>query len=155
MSRSFTLVEVLITSLILAIIAGIGMMGLFGYQKSAQIYDTTQKIAIYIEFAKTKSITQENGYQWGIHLEHPENGQSFWQLFYGNSFSSDHSLDKIYLPKGLEFILPAKGQSEDFIFQKSSGYLSSNSATSTTLYSLADSSQVKTITVNKYGVINY
>ncbi len=153
--QAFTLIEILITSIVLVLISSIGFVTFFTSQKNTQLYSNAEKIAIYMEIAKEKSINQENGHKWGLHIEHPTSGQSFWQIFYGNIFSSSTALSPIYLPKGIEFYLPAGGESENFFFKKITGYLETNSATSTIIYSLAEQSQKKKITVSKYGVIDY
>ena len=154
--KSFTLLELLVTMGVLAVVAGISFSVLSGYQRGNKLESSTRQLAIYLEFAREESIAQKNGYSWGVHLENPTGASySFWRMFYGNTYSTSTALDPIYLPKNVEFSNPADGSSEDFLFGKATGYLDSSSATSTSLYSVLNPSLTKTITVNSFGLISY
>ena len=154
--KSFTLLELLITMGILAVIAGISLSFLFNYRRGERLDETIRQLAVYLEFAREESIAQKNGYSWGVHLENPAGSSySFWQMFYGDTYSTSTALDPIYLPKNVEFSKPADGSSEDIVFDKITGYLSSGSATSTSLYSLLTPGKTETITINSLGLISY
>jgi len=148
--KSFTLVELLIVIGIIAVIAGFGMLNLYPYWRSKTLEGTAEKIAIFLENAKAKSMVQENGSAWGVHFENPTSSQSFFSLFYG-SYSSSTVIQTIYLPKQIEFSDPSEGSSKEIIFEKLTG--KTGTSTQIKIYLISSPSQQKTIEVNSFGKI--
>jgi len=152
MKKSYSLIEILIGALLIALVATFGGLYLFGYWRAKTIEGMAKKIVFYLEFAKTKSIAQENQSGWGVHFENPSSGPSFFSLFY-NHYSSTTTLEVIYLPSQIEFSEPSEGNSKEIIFEQLSGKLASTSATSIKIYLKTDPNQTKTIEVNPFGRI--
>ena len=73
----------------------------------------------YLRYAQQKSISQDGGNQWGVHFENPANGDGFYSLYSGTSYSSPQ--ETRYLPGGLEFQLPSSDNAVDISFSKLTG----------------------------------
>ena len=63
-------------------------------------------------------------------------------------------MEKIYLPKRVEFSDPADNSSKEIIFQKITGFLKGGSDNSVTIYLEENPSQTKTINVNSKGLVS-
>jgi len=117
--NAFTLLELLIVIAITATLSVVGV-GFYVNQQKAKILDNTaQEIANYLRYAQQKSISQEQGLQWGVHFENPASGSDFYVLYTGATYSSP--IETKYLPAGIEFQTPASGNSVNVSFNKLTG----------------------------------
>ncbi|MCD6528481.1 type II secretion system protein [bacterium] len=153
--KGFTLLEVIITLSILGILALISVLTLYSCFRGNLLDETSQKIVFYLELAREKSIAQNQGKNWGVYFENPSGtDNSFFSLFYGDNYSSDNSVEKIYLPKKVEFSDPADNSSKEVVFRKITGFLKGGSDNSVTIYLKENPSQTKTIDVNLKGLVS-
>ena len=154
--KGFTLLEILIALSILSILVLISVLTLYSRFRGNLLNETSQKIVFYLELAREKSIAQDQGKNWGVYFENPSGADnSFFSLFYGNNYSPANSVEKIYLPKKVEFSDPADNSSKEIIFQKITGFLKGGSDNnSVTIYLEENPSQTKTINVNSKGLVN-
>ena len=148
--KTFTLTEFLIVMAIVAAIAGFGIFNLYPYWRSKNLEGMAEKIAIFLENAKAKSMVQENGSSWGVHFENPTSSQSFFSLFYG-SYSTSTTIQTIYLPNQIEFSDPSDGNFKEIIFEKITG--KTGTSTQIKIYLISSPSEQKTIEVNSFGKI--
>jgi prepilin-type N-terminal cleavage/methylation domain-containing protein len=117
--KAFTLLELLIVIGITAVLSAVGV-GFYVNQQKAKILDNTaQEIANYLRYAQQKSISQEQGQQWGVHFENPSSGSGFYALYTGTTYSSP--IETKYLPAGIEFQTPSSGNSVNVSFNKLTG----------------------------------
>ena len=153
--NAFTLLEVLIVLSLLAILPSVATFGFFGYQKKIALETSQSDIVIYLRLAQNKAITGEDGDvngvsdKWGVRFINSTD--DYYQVFYGNTYSSDNVKEQVYLTSFVKFNDPAEGQTKNIIFEKNSG---ATTATSTTIYFSADPSQTKTISINSNGKIS-
>jgi len=72
--RALTYIEILLVIGITAIISTIGA-GFYVNQQKVKVLETTaQEIVAYLKYAQQKSISQEQGLQWGVHFENSISG---------------------------------------------------------------------------------
>jgi len=148
--KAFALTELLVVMAIIAAIAGFGIFSLSPYWRSKNLEGMAEKIAIFLENAKAKSMVQEKGSAWGVHFENPTSSQSFFSLFYG-SYSSSTVIQTVYLPNHIEFSDPSDGNSKEIIFEKLTG--KTGTSTQIKIYLISSPSQQKIIEVNSFGKI--
>ncbi|MGC8651552.1 MAG: pilus assembly FimT family protein [Minisyncoccia bacterium] len=149
---AFTLVELLIVIGITAILSVVGV-GFYASQQKAKILENTaQEITNYLRYIQQKSVSQEQGLQWGVHFENPTSGSDFYALYTGTTYTSP--VETKYLPTGIIFTTPATGNSVNVSFNKLTG--TNYSGTSQTIVIQATSSgATKTISVSSQGLITY
>jgi len=135
---------------IITVIAGFGVLSLYPYWRSKTLEGTAEKIAIFLENAKAKSIVQERESAWGVHFENPISSPSFFSLFYG-SYSSSTTVQTVYLPNHIEFSDPSDGNSKEIIFEKLTGKIATS--TQIKIYLISSPSQQKIIEINSFGKI--
>ncbi|MEK7657952.1 MAG: prepilin-type N-terminal cleavage/methylation domain-containing protein [Patescibacteria group bacterium] len=149
--KAFTLIELLIVVAIMAILAAVGSVNLFNFRAQNNLNLTVNEIISLLRNAQNRSITQENGSNWGVHLENPSNQDDFYALFQGAVYSSGNTVLRANLRPTVQFNDPSSGASKDIIFNSISGL---PFASTTVIISLkSDSSKIKTITVNANGRI--
>lgn len=115
-SPAFTLMELLIVVGITTVLAGIGVYSYVNQQRAKLLDTAAQEIVGYLRYTQQKSMAQEGGNQWGVHFENPASGSDFYALYSGASYSSP--AETRYLPKGIEFTIPASSETIDITFYK-------------------------------------
>ena len=150
-SSAFTLIEVLISLVILTVIATIGLVSLSRYRYLNELDLETEKLANYLRQARNRAINGEEGLNWGVRLVNNQTNPHYYFLFKGDDYNNP--LETIYLSSRIQFLDPSNGNFKDLIFQRATGY---HLATSTIILALRNDQNIsKTITVNYYGLINY
>jgi type II secretory pathway pseudopilin PulG len=149
-SRAFTLIEVLIITGTIAIIAAAGFLSLSNFRNNQDLRLAARGISLALRSAQSRSISQENGNFWGVRFSQPskeiilfENSSS---CAYGSNISSQ------VLKSQLEFRVPASGNL-DVCFEKISGYSSAASDVTITIGVIGDVNAKKDITIYKNGRI--
>ncbi len=68
MNKAFTLIELIISIGILAILAGVGFINIINYRHRQDITSTTQEIVEVLRNAQNRSLSQERrtGYIWHV-----------------------------------------------------------------------------------------
>jgi len=119
---AFTLVELLIVIGVTATLSVVGIGFYVNQQKAKILENTAQEIVNYLRYAQQKSVSQEQGFQWGVHFDNPTSGSDFYGLYSGSSYAT--TTETKYLPAGIEFQNPAPSNSVDVSFKKLTGFLS-------------------------------
>lgn len=117
----FTLVELLITVGIIAILAGFGTVNFFSYKQKNDISSAGQKLLAVLRDAQQKSIGQESGMQWGVHFVN-STSTDYYEVFHGASYSSGNVVSKTVLAGGLNLSDLQSGNSKDVVFSPVSGH---------------------------------
>jgi len=113
------LLELLIVIGITATISTLGVSIYVNQQKAHLLETTAQEITNYLRYAQQKSVSQEQGLQWGVHFENPASGSDFYALYTGTTYSSPRETK--YLPAGIEFQTPSSSNSVNISFTKLAG----------------------------------
>jgi prepilin-type N-terminal cleavage/methylation domain-containing protein len=118
---AFTLIEVLVVVAVSAVIATGGFVMFSGYQKNQNIKLTLSELTATIRDIQKRSVTQENGKQWGIRLS---NGTAHsFQTWSGLSYASGTPDQTYSLKRNVQFGNPPSGFTTDLIFQAMTGIL--------------------------------
>ncbi len=119
----FTLIELIITISITAILASVGFVNLIGYFQRKNLDLTGQEVAAVLRSAQSYSTSQEDGKQWGIHFENTTSSDEvdFYELFSGASYSTSTVAQKVPLQSGINFSNPPIGQSINVFFAPTTG----------------------------------
>ena len=149
----FTLIELVISIGILAILAGIGFISIINYKQRQALSSATQEIVTVLRNAQDRSISQESGNRWGVYFENPLSGSAFYDLFQGLNYATNTIVSRNVLPSGIQFDTPASGSSSTIIFSPVTGL--PNSQTTIKISLLNSSTNSSTIIVSANGKIQY
>ncbi len=145
----FTLIELLIVIAIIVLLAIFSVLNLSGFRVQQSLRVAASNFSTFLRDAQQKSISQEDGLQWGVRLAKPGSGRDYYYLFNGPSFTS--AIVTVALPSGLEFD-PASGPfPKDLIFAKATGL--PISAATITIRLVNNPSSNAIITINAQGSI--
>ena len=151
MRKGFSLIELLITIGIVAVLGTIGTMNLVNY-RSRNILDLqTQEIVATLRDAQSRSISQENGRPWGIHFENPSSDSDYYSLFASSTYNSSDINSTTTLNSAVVFLDPSAGGSKNVNFSAVTGLPSA--ADSLAIALKANNSVSSTITINAIGQI--
>jgi len=115
--RGFTLLEIIITLAILAILAVVTAGGLASYRESAALDQAADEILELLREARSKTLGSEGGLEYGMHFE-----ASQVILFKGTAYAAAEVT--VSLPPSVEMISPPA----DFYFERLTGETSAGSA---------------------------
>ncbi|MFA5392117.1 MAG: type II secretion system protein [Candidatus Paceibacterota bacterium] len=151
MKKGFTMIELLIVIGITAVLSVVSV-GFYANQQKAKLLESTaQEIASYLKYTQQKSVSQEQGLQWGIHFDNPTSGSDFYALYTGTTYSS--AVETKYLPAGITFQTPTPGSSTDASYEKLTGLLYGGSYQQIILVNT--SGLTKNILTCQQGLISY
>ncbi len=156
-SSAFTLIELLITITIVAVLAVVGTINLFGYRSRLDLNNAGQEIAVTLKEAQNRSISQEStstqggGSRWGIHFENRATSTDYYDLFWGTTYSATNVASRTFLPTSVTFTNPPSGSSTDVIFAPVTGLAAS---TVITVAGNSQGSAVEDIIVSSNGKIS-
>ena len=160
MNKAFTLIELIISIGILAILAGVGFINIVNYKHRQDLTSTTQEIIEVVRNAQNRSLSQEatstagTGGRWGVYFENPTgSGNDFYELFKGTSYAGGTVVSKSVLPSNTQFEEPASGSSSTIIFSPITGLPNASATIKISLISSPTSSS--TITVGANGNIGF
>ena len=148
--KGFTMLEFLIVIGITATLSVVGVGFYINQQKAKLLELTAQEIASYLKYTQQKSVSQEQGLQWGVHFDNPTSGSDFYALYTGTTYSSP--IETKYLPAGIIFTTPATGNSANISFNKLTGTNYSGTSQSLVIQSTSNSATT-TISVFSQGLI--
>ncbi len=149
-TEGFTILELVISIGILAVLGTISVLSLNGYGTSQNLQLSINELSAVVQSTQKRSITQENGHGWGIHFLNAT-GTSQYTVFSGPSFASGTPERTYSLRRGIQFVDPASGTSKDLIFAPETGLPSGYF--SILLASQANLSQQRFIAVGANGVL--
>ncbi|MBP8994728.1 MAG: prepilin-type N-terminal cleavage/methylation domain-containing protein [Bacteroidales bacterium] len=153
LQKGFTLVELIISIALIAIIVGISFSNLGGHQEKLEVDLEAEKIVAYLRETRNRAIAGQDDSSWGIHFVNTSS-DDYYNLFKGLTFSTSAIVETRFLSNKIQFLIPAINESVDVVFLKSSGELSSSEKI-IVLQSIINSEITSTIEINKLGQINY
>lgn len=150
--RGFTLIEIMVVMGIFAILSGFGILNLLNLQTKSTFGTSVNNLIADIKDQQNKAIvgdTEGTGVysELGIYFE-----SDGYVLFRGLNYSpADPSNFAVELNPNIT--LSNNFPSSEIVFLKNSGEISNFTGGSNTITIQADSGEEKTITINKYGVL--
>lgn len=151
--RGFTLVELLISVAILAIMGAMGAVSLSGFRRDRQLELAASDITYTLRRAQSAAIAQENSSAWGVHFDNPSSGADSFSLFYGNSYATGTILSMNRLSSFLDYSDPSTGSTKDVLFAKATGL--PGASTTIVIIRAGVASSSRTVTVNAIGKASY
>ena len=145
--KGFSLLELIISLAIIAIIGSLAGLGLVIYQRSIAADSTAREITGQLRLAQRKAISGEDGDlngqgdSWGIRFSN--SSDDTYQVFYGTVYNSASTTATVYLPSSAKFTDPTEGNTKDIIFTKLTG----TTTPETISIALPDGSDSRTITI--------
>ncbi len=152
--KGVSLIELLVSMAIVAVLAGLGTMILFGRRGQVELEGTAQQMSILLKEARSRSISQASSTSWGVHFENATNTAPFYALFATGTYSTSTRINYNRLPQSVGYVsssLPF-GASTDIVFDQMTG-----SATTTNLriYLIANPANSSTISVSLSGLVDW
>lgn len=142
-----TLIELLISIAILAVVAILVTSGFNSFRESTQLNEAHSAILGMLKDARSRTLSSEKNTQYGVHFE-----TSQVVIFSGSSYSSGFSSNEPYTLPSLARISSINfGGSADIVFARLTGSASANGTI--TIESFSNPSKTKTITIISSGVV--
>lgn len=149
-NRGFSLLELLIVTSIIVVIASIGTGFYLNYSKNVEINSIANVIVFDLKQVQSKAMIGEGGFKWGIHFVN--NTTTFYYEIFSTPTDFNDAGKVIiytnYLTNGVTFSSPGSDSSTDIIFNKISG------GTAGTSVVIISQSNTRTISVSSIGNIS-
>lgn len=118
----FTLLEIVIVTALTAILGTAAVMSLPTVFRSTTELDAAAKqLQDNLVGAQQNAQSQYENSAWGVYLNAATAGSHYYKVFYGDSYATGTVTDTVYLPKSVEFLTPAQGNTEEIDFPKVTG----------------------------------
>ena len=123
--KGFTLIELLIVVLIMAAIGSVSLVYLSEHSNLQTLTSVTSQVGALLRQAQSDSMTEEQGAQWGVHLDATTSTLEYFSMFStpNGTYGSSTLASRYALPPGVCFAtssVPA-GSSTNIIFAAVSG----------------------------------
>ena len=118
MSKGFTILEILISLSVLAIIAVIILTTFVSFRKSQALVLDTDTVVAVLRQARNQTIASKNSSAYGVHF-----ASSKVTLFTGSTYSSGSSSNQDFILNSTDSVLTISlaGGGSDVVFQRLSG----------------------------------
>jgi len=120
----FTMIELLVTIGIVAILSSVSFISLGTYRKKQNIERTLDEVVAAVQSTQKRSVTQEGGYAWGMRFENNTTSHTY-EIFKGSTYASSTSMSKLGLSRALQLMNPYASSTFDALFAPITGALSS------------------------------
>ena len=150
--KGVTLIELLITVGILAVVAVIGALSLSSYRERQKLELEGRELATILRDVQNRSLSQESGTPWGIRFVNATSGTYTYQIFSGSSYASGTIVESQALSTGISFSEPYASSTYDITFPALTGRHSASKIVS--FVAGTGNLLVGDIIVNKSGMIN-
>jgi len=143
----FTVIEILLTVSIIAILTSVGMVNYTRNYRITALKNAAEEIATGFRLAQQKSMSQEQGVAWGVHLNNADGANPYFDVFF-NAYAPENIIHHYRLPDTVGISNPVEGSGFTMSFAKLTGLPSTSTAI--TLINRG-SGQTRTITINQFG----
>ncbi|HPD55367.1 MAG TPA: prepilin-type N-terminal cleavage/methylation domain-containing protein [Candidatus Paceibacterota bacterium] len=154
-NRGFTLIELIISLVIIAMIAVISFANLSGHREELSVDLEAEKMVAYLREARNRALAGQDDSSWGVHFVNVASDSDYYNLFKGLTFNTSTIVDTHFLSKQVEFVVPPVDSSSDIVFLRSTGNLSNSATFTVVIRSVVEPKYSSTIEVNRIGQINY
>ncbi|MFA6521305.1 MAG: prepilin-type N-terminal cleavage/methylation domain-containing protein [Candidatus Gracilibacteria bacterium] len=158
MKKAFTLIEVIIVTVLLATMAVIGTISISNYQRDTALGTTAASLVSQLRYAQGRAISGEGTTTWGIHFDTTE---QFYAIYQGLNWGAATDIVKTYLMHGVLLYNPTlNGAGTDVLFSRLTGITSqygtgAGSAAICITNTSAPTTCKKTITITANGKISW
>ncbi|MBN2197711.1 prepilin-type N-terminal cleavage/methylation domain-containing protein [Candidatus Wolfebacteria bacterium] len=151
--KGFSLIELIISIAILAIVSSVGFINIINYKNRQTLVSNAREIVTILRNAQDRSLSQEGGSRWGVYFENPVEGVGFFELFQGSSYSSNAVSLKSSLASSVQFDIPLAGSSSTVVFSPVTGL--PDKVLDIEISLIGKPSVSSTISVNSAGKISF
>ena len=149
-TKSFTLVEVLLSVGILVILVSMVVVGLGAYKgRTAFDLDANQIVAV-LRNAQARAVSQDRGQGWGVQFTNSSTTGSQYALFWGTSYTTSSVVVAGTLGYSSVFTDPAPGFSKTIVFNPVTG---ASAGPDVVVIKNTTSNNVAIITVSALGLV--
>lgn len=146
--RGFSLLELLMVTAIMALLASAGTAYYRGFTKTVELQSTTKVLVSDLGYMRSKAMMGHSNLKWGAHLVNVSGGKHYYELFStATNYAAGTVTSTTTLPVGVNFSNPAAGATQDIIFNKISG------GTLATTTALVSEETTQVITISSIGGI--
>lgn len=146
----FTLIEMMVVLALIAIIS-IGSFAAFGNASSAKsVKDALDEMEALLIAARKKSITQENGARWGVHVENTTSTNRL-VMFSGATYASGTPSNFYAMKRNIVLTNPVSSSTYDVLFNPITGFLSEKKIL--TISTLKKDGIIGDIVLNSIGAV--
>ena len=149
-SKGFTLFELIIVTTIIGILAAVTVAIVPTIGRGRELETERDKIVAYLRYARQKSVSQEEGKQWGVRFDNTNSTSPNYKLFHTPPYNSANVKETIYLSSKVQFNRPTAGNTIDIVFAKITG---TTTAEYITIALRGQTTQTKTASTSAQGVI--
>lgn len=159
--QAFTLIELLITISIIAILASVGTASFLGFHNRNSLKLAGDQISSLLRTVHDRAISQENQSAWGMYFKNDSsNNNYYYVVFYGNAPpgpppTGGTTSSITYLDGPLLFLQPSSNNSTTTIFNQLTGNLSNSSPVNIQIALKSDNTASATINVYQNGRVEY
>ncbi len=159
--KGFTLIEVVISVSVLAILAVVATITFFGSQRNTDLVAATEKIAATLREAQARSMSGEQTSTWGVQFDTAVGTDNFFSIFHGATFASATASTTTYIASNLRFSnITLNGGGSEIRFERLTGKTSQygTGASSQALCITNDQEPAackKSIRVNSAGMVDW
>lgn len=150
-ATGFTLLEILIATVTIAILATIGVFGYVNSYRQSVMKNTGDSVVSLLHLAQQKAVAQEGGSAWGVFIDNSNSGSASTSMYSGNAYATSSVSQNYQISSQISLSSPAAGTTLDVNFQKFSGI---PNASGTVILQLNATGETKTITITSQGGIS-
>jgi prepilin-type N-terminal cleavage/methylation domain-containing protein len=145
-NKGFTVVEILVVIMIMALLSVIVLSGFAGYRNAQSLKNDTDLVLAVLRQARTQTLASQGGTTYGVHF-----ASSTITLFSGSSYVDGVASNDAYtLDTHTQLNLALNGGSSDVIFKRLSG---ETDHYGTITVATTVSTSTRTITIFKTGLV--
>jgi hypothetical protein len=122
--NGLTVVEILVGTGVIAVILTVSFLMLANYRSERDLELTADEIVAALRSAQNRSITQEDGQQWGVQFTNTAADR--YEIFKGPNYASGTAVGFYPLRRtNVIFIDPADGGDKEIVFRPATGLVDS------------------------------
>ncbi len=150
---AFSLIELVVVITIILAVGSFSVANYLNFRNRQRLDLTVREIGAVLRDAQGNAVSQQFGDSWGVRFENPAEGDDFYAMFAGASYSAASTTRRAVLSSTVRFSDPAAGSAKNVIFAKATGL---PSASTTIIMELAGNSSVsRSVIVDDNGAVRY
>ncbi len=151
----FTIVELLVVLALVAAIAVVAGINLFGNRNKTDLASATQDIVASLRQAQSNAMSQNQNTAWGVYFNNATNTTPFFALISSSTYQTSTVAGQYPLPKSVLYDTAtlASGASTTISFAQVTGFASASKTIR--IYIGSQSSLSSTISIASSGAVSY
>lgn len=147
MKKGFTVIELIVSIAIIAILAGIVLVSMNKYRQKEILKANTSTVVAVLREAQAKTLVAEGDSTYGVHFD---DNQAV--IFVGDTYNDSSGSNEIFYLSNLVGLATTSLGATDVVFSRLTG--ESSIAGAVNIYWLADPSASTTVNIHQTGIIS-